>query len=67
MVTLDIDQAIDASRPALGLWLQARKHPEQPAFTGGVLDAWPGWAVDAIAVCRDEEAAIRFYLMHMEG
>lgn len=45
------------------LWLETQKQPNAPAFSGGVLDAWPAWAVDALAIARDEYTLIRVYLM----
>lgn len=45
------------------LWLETQKQPNAPAFSGGVLDAWPAYAVDALAIARDEYAVIRAFLM----
>ena len=52
MKVLDVEEALERSAHALALWLEARKHPDSPPFSGGVLDCWPGWAVDALAICR---------------
>lgn len=67
MAVVDVDEALAVSGHSLELWLQARKHPDAPPFTGGVLDAWPAWAVDALAICRDETSAIRWYQQSKEG
>lgn len=44
------------------LWQQTQKHPDVPAFSGGLLDAWPAYAVDALAIARDEVQLIRLFL-----
>lgn len=66
MLVVDMPRAVAFSRPALDIWGEARKHPDSPPFSGGVLDAWPAWAVDAMAICRNEEEAIRQYLQSKE-
>ncbi len=44
------------------LWQETQKHPDIPAFTGGMLDAWPAYAVDGLAIARDEVRLIRAFL-----
>lgn len=55
---VDINQALERSETAVQLHMEARAHAPAPMFTGGVHDAWPAWAVDALAVAKQEEAAI---------
>jgi hypothetical protein len=56
---VDIDEALAHWQVAAVLerWGSARMH-EAPAYSGGVLDAWPAVMVDGLAVCRSEEQAI---------
>jgi hypothetical protein len=42
-------------------WWDARLH-EDPAYSGGVLDAWPSLMADGLAICRIEERAIDDFL-----
>lgn len=44
------------------LWELSCEHPETPLYSGGLMDAWPKWAVEAMKLCRQEEAAIRAML-----
>lgn len=44
------------------LWVQTRKHPDVPPFSGGVLDAWPAWAADTIAIARNEQVLLSAFL-----
>ena len=46
----------------MDLWTQTQKYPEAPPFSGGVLDAWPAEAVDAIAIAREETATLIDFL-----
>lgn len=48
------------------LWKETRKHPNAPAFSGGVYDSWPAWAVDALAIAREEVSCIEVFL-HQEA
>lgn len=64
---VDIDAAFRRCRHELDLFAEARKHPDAPAFTGGVVDSWPAWAVDALAIGREEEVSIRGFLMSTKG
>lgn len=60
---VDIRAAIAATEDLMELWLDTQKQPNAPAFSGGVLDAWPAYAVDALAIARDEYALIRVFLL----
>lgn len=60
---MDINAAVAATEDLMELWLETQKQPNAPAFSGGVLDAWPAQAVDALAIARDEFALIRAFLM----
>jgi hypothetical protein len=57
---VDLDEALRESREVLNLWWVARQH-EAPPLSGGVLDAWPAWLAEALAVCRDEESAVTLF------
>jgi hypothetical protein len=46
-------------------WWSARMF-EAPAYSGGVLDAWPAVMVDGLAICRSEEQAIDAWQRHGE-
>lgn len=59
-VSVDLSEALTRSGPALQLW---RAHQlGAPLYSGGVVDAWPAWAVDALQVAAEEMAAIRAFL-----
>lgn len=64
---VDIDEALEDSQTSavLDVWYSARLH-EAPAYSGGVLDAWPALMVDGLAVCRSEEMAIDRFLSWKE-
>ncbi len=47
-------------------WRTTQVHPDLPLFSGGLLDTWPAYVVDGLAICRSEFAAIHRYL-HAEG
>lgn len=59
---MDINHALAQSRKALRLWGYARMHEHVPAFSGGLMDSWPAWAVDAIAIARSETQVIAAFL-----
>lgn len=44
----------------LDVWSSARMH-EAPAYSGGVVDAWPAVMVDGLGICRTEEQAIDLF------
>jgi hypothetical protein len=56
---VDLSEALRVSAWALDLFEQSLELPEAPLFSGGTFDAWPAKAVDALAVCRRELAAVR--------
>lgn len=64
---MSIDAALSEPkvRDVLDCWTSARMH-EAPAFSGGVVDAWPALMVDGLAVCRAEEDAIDDWRRHLE-
>lgn len=55
---VDIEQARRESGPALEHWALSQAHPGVPLYSGGLLDVWPAWAVDALSICREEAAAV---------
>lgn len=60
--TVDVHEAVVESRDLMQLWSTTQQHPDSPPFTGGVLDAWPAFAVDALAICRLETQRIRSHI-----
>lgn len=56
---IDLDDAFLRSEDVLDAWVDARRWPDAPPFSGGVLDAWPARLAQGLAVCRYEEAAVR--------
>lgn len=61
-VQVDLDEALAVSGEAAHLLQRAEAHPTVPLFSGGLLDSWPSYAVDALEVGRDELMHIRAHL-----
>ncbi len=59
---INIRQAVDESREVLEMWRETQKHPDIPAFSGGLMDAWPALMVDGLAIVRREFQAISLFL-----
>jgi len=59
---VDVREALGESREVLEMWRETQKHPDAQPFTGGMLDAWPAWAADGLAIARIEVQRIRSYL-----
>ena len=59
---VDIDEAFEVVGDVFELYRMSRLQSNAPAFSGGVLDAWPNWAVTAFAVLRQEEASLRAWV-----
>ncbi len=53
-----------AAAPFLSFLTLAAENDGAPLFSGGVLDSWPAWAVDALAIRKQEVAAIQAYERH---
>ena len=53
--------------PFLPFLAMAAENEGAPLFSGGVLDSWPAWAVDALAIRKQEVAAIQSYERHTAG
>lgn len=64
---MDIHEALHESREVLKMWLETQKHPDVPAFSGGLLDVWPAFAVDGLAICRTEVQRIRAYVREVKS
>lgn len=47
-------------------WRTTQLHPDLPLFSGGILDSWPAFVVDGLAICRNEFEQIRRFL-HTES
>ena len=54
--------ALEESADAYSLYRQSRLIPGVPAFTGGLLDAWPLALVEAFGIITQEEAAVSAWL-----
>lgn len=61
---VDIRQAISASEVLMGFWRETRKHPDAPPLSGGVLDAWPAYLVDALAIADEEFQVVCGFMNH---
>jgi hypothetical protein len=66
-VQVDINEALEVAMPLLEVWWHVRKHPDAPAFSGGVWDAWPARDADVCAIARLEEQHIDAYLSWKEA
>lgn len=64
---VDVDEALEVAAPALQLWEVHSENPSVPLFSGGLMDAWPAWALDALSICREELAAVRAYVADEEA
>lgn len=58
---VNVDEAMEATKDVRTAWLRAQQHPGVPAFSGGVLDAWPQRMVDGFAVCNREKQFVDAY------
>lgn len=65
---MDIDEAFGDSQTSavLEAWVTVRAYEHAPAFSGGVLDAWPALMADGLAACASEESAIRDFMRWKE-
>lgn len=65
---VDIEEALTDPQTSavLGRWVSARLY-EGPAYSGGILDAWPALMVDGLAACRQEARAIDDWRRHEDG
>lgn len=65
---IDIQEALEnwEVKAVLERWFSARLH-EAPAYSGGVLDAWPAVMVEGLSICRDEEQRIDSWRRHQEN
>lgn len=44
---------------SLRLWELSEAHPGVPLFSGGLVDAWPAWALESTRIVREELGAVR--------
>lgn len=63
----NLEQVVQTSAQALELWRLTQDYPGVPLYSGGLLDAWPNWALDALRICRDEFAVIRAHVAREEA
>ena len=61
---LDPLEAVAAVQDILEVWHRVSQWPDAQPISGGVWDAWPARLADGLAICRDEAAAVRSYLVH---
>lgn len=54
----------EVSARAFAVWELAEANPGIPLFSGGLLDSWPSYAVDALRIVRDEAAVVRSLQLH---
>lgn len=58
---MNLEVAKRVAAPVVDTWLATRLHPEQPPFSGGVLD-WPNWTRQALEVMNSEDQAALAFL-----
>jgi hypothetical protein len=66
-VYVDIEVAMRASAPAFAVWRASQAAPGAPLYSGGVLDCWPAWVVEALEVAQVEMGHIKTWLMTKEA
>jgi len=59
---VDIEAAMAATADVTQAFFAGIAFPESPAFTGGVLDAWPARMVEGLGMARREWRAIQQHL-----
>lgn len=59
---VDPARALEETADLRRQWYEARRFPNAPAFSGGVLDNWPAIAVDGFAVLNDEMVLINDHI-----
>lgn len=59
--TVDVDEALEATKDVRTAWLRAQQHPGAPAYSGGVLDCWPQRMVDGFAILNTETQLVNLY------
>jgi hypothetical protein len=64
---VDIRRALDEVGPVLDLYFEARRMPEVPAFTGGLVSDWPAWASQAWGILRQEDQSVTAYMRSIDG
>lgn len=42
--------------------MKTQRFPDFPPFSGGVLDAWPNWAVEALSIADIEHRRVRDFV-----
>ena len=59
---VDIQQALSKVGHMYLMYARARMQPHVPAFSGGLLDSWPAWAVEAFEIAQQEETSVKLFL-----
>lgn len=54
--------ALNETADSYNLYRQSRLIPGVPAFSGGLLDSWPMYLVEAFGIIQQEEAAVAAWL-----
>lgn len=59
---LELDAAFREVDDVLQAFLATRNHPGAPAYSGGVLDAWPARGADGLAFAATEWRMVQAYV-----
>lgn len=62
----DLSHAFDEVQDVIDAFFRTLNFPESPAFTGGVLDAWPARMVDGLGIARREWQAVQSHHAYLE-
>lgn len=66
-VTVDLEEALRASAPAMTVWRASSATEGAPLYSGGVLDCWPAWVVEVLQVAQAEMGHIKAWLVTKEA
>ncbi len=64
---VDINEALEKTHDIRAAWLRAQKHPNAPAYSGGVLDSWPQRMVDGFAICNAQMRLVDLYRQSLKA
>ncbi len=59
---VDIQKAMVEMGNLYLMFARSRMMPNVPAFSGGLFDSWPAWAVDGFEIAQQEETAVKLFL-----
>lgn len=66
MARVDIGHAVEAMAREVRLLRLTYELGGAQAFSGGVMDSWPAWALDALRVGREETRALDLYWQQLQ-